>query len=468
MGPPKYVFVNGIMQQNPAWAKEQAGGGSGGTPQPSAPPMALAVISSLEDAAEAGAVQQAATGEAMRMPEATQEAVTAMQGDAYVEMFQAPQPLEGGEVVDKLTQHFAKYEVPLGMLNKLRGLSEYSLNFMVDDSGSMTLDTDEEVAKAGDWMAANYFQHRLGGRRVMTRWEEAEDRVHTIVDLVTYVPTGPIRISFFNRPSCLTLSRGGVMPEEFVHDAHRQIRAAFGSSPPSGRTPTKAVLQGAFQLPPMTMHYLFTDGAPSDSAGVRRADDDGAYVAFPEIEALVMHRRGANQHPITFVSCSDEDSDVKWMKVLEEEAPYAAEIDDFVAERNEVLHDQGPYFPFTRGFWLVCLLVAAINPSDLDAMDEHAPFSKMTMDNLLGRVLTEQDYTHYFRAHPQEPVVRRHYQEFATARATGKQIWQRHGLRPVQRQPTTRTFTASTDAVSKRTGYRGYTNQKSECACTIC
>ncbi len=48
------------------------------------------------------------------------------------------------------------------------------------------------------------------------------------------------------------------------------------------------------------------------------------------------------------------------------------------------------------GFYLIGSLVAAINPEDLDAMDESVPFTKYTLDNILGIQTSIQDYKHYW------------------------------------------------------------------------
>ena len=37
-----------------------------------------------------------------------------------------------------------------------------------------------------------------------------------------------------------------------------------------------------------------------------------------------------------------------------------------------------------------------MNPEDLDAMDESIPFTKFTLDNLLGVVHNDASYKHYF------------------------------------------------------------------------
>lgn len=72
----------------------------------------------------------------------------------------------------------------------------------------------------------------------------------------------------------------------------------------------------------------------------------------------------------------------------------------------EVLRDQGAALPYTYGFYLVSCLVAAMNPDDLDAMDESVPFTKTTLDNLLGIENSEANYKHYFDLFVQAQAVR--------------------------------------------------------------
>merc|ERR1719262_615547 len=110
---------------------------------------------------------------------------------------------------------------------------------------------------------------------------------------------------------------------------------------------------------------------------------------------------------MTFLSCTNEDDQVEWMKECEEVAPYCAESDDFGDESREVLGDQGDALPYTRGFWLICQLVAAMSPDDLDAMDESVPFTKYTLDNLLGVVSNEATYQHYFDCFAKAQMQRR-------------------------------------------------------------
>ena len=125
---------------------------------------------------------------------------------------------------------------------------------------------------------------------------------------------------------------------------------------------------------------------------------------------------------MTLLSCSDDDSEVEWMKQIEEEAPYCSELDDYVAEKAEVLADQGPAFPFTKGMWIISMLVGAINPYDLDAMDENLPFTKVTLDDLLGRCHTPDEYKYYFDRNTHAALYRDLYHRFLTENTVSRMI----------------------------------------------
>ena len=244
----------------------------------------------------------------------------------------------------------------------------------------------------------------------MTRWEEVEDRLHVLTDILSYLPVTNIRIHFLNRSTDLRLTHAGKTPDQFAKEVHDQIYLAF-ASPPSGGTPLFAKMQNAFnqQTVKGIMHYVFTDGVPSD-ASIHALGD------------LVQYRANPKMHPLTFMSCTDNDQEAEWMKTIEESGPYVSELDDFNSEQKEVLHDQGPSFPFSRGFWLLCQLVAAINPDDLDALDENTPFSRYTLSSLLGREMSPQEYNHYFGNHPQSQHFKNLYQRLMNENTSAKQI----------------------------------------------
>merc|ERR1712151_1176819 len=105
--------------------------------------------------------------------------------NATIEMMQEPEiSVEAGmspdTMVDELGAILNKYEVPIGLMNKLMMLSEYQvLEFMIDDSGSMTLTSDT-------------FDKITG--QPQTRWREALVRLKEIMEILAYVPFNQIEI----------------------------------------------------------------------------------------------------------------------------------------------------------------------------------------------------------------------------------------------------------------------------------
>jgi len=365
-GPPKkYVKVNGVMKLNPEfkrWQEAQTGVGTATSLPNSA--QALPVVSSMEDHMQLNND----LGTDIPLAEST---------DATIEMMQEPEfcvdaGMNPDTMVDEIGSVLSKYEVPMGLMNKLMMLSEYnSLEFIMDDSGSMQCATDTKDPATG---------------QSMSRWKEAQLRLKEMIEILAYVPFNQIMIQFLNRHDKIILTRQGRTPVTFMEDAYRQIDAAFARGP-AGTTPALEKLQESFirGQGQSIARYFFGDGTPN--GGVR---------AQQEIIKILKLRQDPAGNPMTFVSCTNEDDQVEWMKDAEEIAPYCSEADDFKDEGEEVLKDQGVALPYTKGFHLICTLVAAMNPDDLDAMDESVPFTKNTLDNLLGIQHNEESYRYYF------------------------------------------------------------------------
>jgi hypothetical protein len=72
--------------------------------------------------------------------------------------------------------------------------------------------------------------------------------------------------------------------------------------------------------------------------------------------------------------------------------------------------------------WLVCQLVAAIFPYDLDAVAENLPFSKYTLDNLLGRTHYPEEYRYYFERHPHSSLYIDDYHRLLTEHTNSRVI----------------------------------------------
>lgn len=188
-------------------------------------------------------------------------------------------------MVDELGALMNKYEVPMGLMNKLMMLSEYQvLEFMIDDSGSMTL-TSDTVDKQG---------------RPQTRWAEAHILLKEMIEILAHVPFNQIAIVFLNRPDVVALQRNGRDPKTFLADAYRQIDGAF-VRPPQGTTPyMEKIKKSLSSNPGMNIaRWFFGDGVPN-----------GGVAAQKEITRMLVQRENPAGNPVTFISCTNEDDQV--------------------------------------------------------------------------------------------------------------------------------------------------------------
>lgn len=125
-----------------------------------------------------------------------------------------------------------------------------------------------------------------------------------MIDILSYIPVKSLTVSFMNLSSQLSFSHTGKTPKTFQIDAHAAIQAAFRSFR-GGGTPTMATLTKSFatasQRPDPTLHYLFTDGIPSDCS-------------IEELSAFIAGRRKPERNPLTLISCTNNESECGWMK----------------------------------------------------------------------------------------------------------------------------------------------------------
>ncbi len=388
----KYRFVNGQLITNDETSKRQ-----------------IAVVSSPTQLAQVVEVASQ-NNVAIVVPPPTQQAIEGFYDDKFIEEYKAPQGTVSGDgLLDAIGAQFAKYEVPLGLLPILLKLKTYRLNFIMDDSGSMQLDTDSTKGEAGSFMMQRYTARNASLSARMSRWEEAEDRLHIMIDFIAYIPCQLVIISFLNRSTKIQLDRNGKTPEMFANEAHNLIQNAFASQPSSG-TPIYGRLREAFGASYVpTMHYLFTDGQPSDATP-------------DQVCNLVLSRNNPQNNPIVFVSCSNEDEATGWMKGVDERGPFISEVDDYNDEKDEIYKDQGSAFPFTKGLWLMSLLVGPLSPDVLDALDESNPLTKHTFDFIMGRTLTPEEYQHYWNKHPRSRNYQQYFTRFVGEPRSAKEI----------------------------------------------
>ena len=138
----------------------------------------------------------------------------------------------------------------------------------------------------------------------MSRWVEAQERLKEMIEIVAYVPFEQIGIEFLNRKDRISLTRQGRTPQQFLDAAYREIDAVFARDP-SGTTPALEKLQESFLRGQGVniAYYFFGDGKP-----------DGGQQAIDEIVKILGKRPDPEHNPMTFLSCTDEHEEVKWMK----------------------------------------------------------------------------------------------------------------------------------------------------------
>ena len=208
-------------------------------------------------------------------------------------------------------------------------------------------------------------------------------------ELLSYVKAPKFYVRFLCRSDVFEFQRSdGQDPEEFLNDVFNRLEPIF-SDMPTGTTPALERIKESLERYPnqTVLRYFMGDGVPN-----------GGPKACDEIRRIMINRSIPEKNPFTFISCTNDDVAVEWMKETEEVAPYCSEFDDYGDEAREIVKDQGKAFPYSFGLHLVGILVAAYNPHDLDAMDESVPFTKATLEDLLGYQTSKEEYRYYFES----------------------------------------------------------------------
>ena len=205
MSAPKYINVNGVPQINPVWQRDNPGANTMTTVADNQ--QALPIFSSVDNFMETN----------LRAPKPLLRVFETVQAPQYVESFGAGQNFEGVSFLDDLSSIFTQLEIPIGLMGHLIELRWFSLHFLIDDSGSMGSSSNLLRSMASPQMSG------YSGSTYMTRWEEAQDRLHVLMDLLAYVPTQQIRLSFLNHPDIICLQRQGRSPLDFKNYAHFTI-----------------------------------------------------------------------------------------------------------------------------------------------------------------------------------------------------------------------------------------------------
>jgi hypothetical protein len=171
----KYIKVNGVSKINPDWKKwQEKNGGQQSSLTKKELDHALPVYCTHEEYLASNSKGD------VKLSESTVASFGIIQEEDVVKKIGLPK----NEILAAVGAVFSKYEIPLGLLNKLLELQTYdALFFMVDDSGSMGNTTDTRSPQGG-WI---------------TRWEETRLRLIEMMEIMAHIPTPEIIVVFLNR-----------------------------------------------------------------------------------------------------------------------------------------------------------------------------------------------------------------------------------------------------------------------------
>ena len=357
--PQKFIQENGVRKLNPEWKKWKAGSSAPTADSPPLPAMknemtSLPVVCNTQQLTDLGAGATATQGYEQAMNKYT----------SMADKIGLPQT----QAQDEISAVFAKYEIPMGLLNKMYLLSEFKLIMLLnDDSGSMGMKTDSKWPNG----------------KQMTRWQEMQQLQRKQIELLAYFNPPPIEIHWLNNPKVTRIEKQqNETPKAFIQRAFQLHDEAFKVGT-CGATPAKRLIQKSLAAGSGIVRYFYGDGVPSD------CDPE-------DIAKIIRTRNDPPKNPFTFFSCTNQDSDTEWMKSCEEVALNCAENDDYNDEGTEINLSQGKAFPFSYGLWLVGGLVAACDQV-LDSLDESAPLTKTTMSELVGYEISDAEYDFYWK-----------------------------------------------------------------------
>eukprot|EP01059_Diplonema_ambulator_P014803 TRINITY_DN257_c0_g1_i3.p1 TRINITY_DN257_c0_g1~~TRINITY_DN257_c0_g1_i3.p1 ORF type:complete len:276 (+),score=125.69 TRINITY_DN257_c0_g1_i3:29-829(+) len=248
---------------------------------------------------------------------------------------------EGGpSKLERLQKVLDKYEITIADASDLVALEGYEIVFVIDDSGSMSM-------PAGD--------STLGHNR--TRWEELGETVKTVAELACIFDPDGINLYFLNRP----MLKG-------IKSADDHTLLSVLASNPNGGTPlTETVNQvvkdfGSSERPVLML--IATDGEPNG----------GSKNFMKLVEEVVEKKTTSRTFKFQILACTDDDSAVSWLNVLDKHFKEVDVTDDYKTEQKEVLKAKR-CAKFNRADWVTKALLGPVSKK-FDKWDEKKKMRK--------------------------------------------------------------------------------------------
>jgi hypothetical protein len=268
---------------------------------------------------------------------------------------------------DALQDFATRNELGPNLRASLEKLRRFNISIIADSSGSMNKKLKNDIVnpKTGTYK---------------TRWDELNETLHELLFLITQVDKDGCDVDFLDGRTFENVT----VPTQELEDAFLVE--------PHGRTPLKSTLERVMRRQAAkakttgeykpTLYLIFTDGCPSKDNCVNFEDDSEA------VKSLIINRNDKFNNPITFIITTDDDDEVEWLSKWEQDIIntdtddpndtkniYGMQdnkvdcVDDYLSERQEVRKAQGSSFTFTKGMYLVKILLGSTD-TKWDKLDE--------------------------------------------------------------------------------------------------
>ena len=263
-------------------------------------------------------------------------------------------------------------EGSLWLAHRLAALSNYELDFIIDNSLSMNQRDGMQNPETG---------------LIMTRLEEAIHRLSNIADLLSYIPVKGITLRTLSGDHTPVVIDCQAPPHEIAGQIKKYLEFV-NHSPRTSNTPLYTALSTSLNenrnSPNPRIIYVLNDGMPNSGGGP------------DSVCQLLRHGRCGEKNPVCLIACTDDRKSIAWMNDADEIAENIHVIDDFESEKRKIKAKQGQNFPVTEGFYGMSSLLGAID--DLfDKADENHLYSHNHYREIMGREVSEAEYEAYRR-----------------------------------------------------------------------
>ena len=281
---------------------------------------------------------------------------------------------------DVIVEETTKLEIPLNLVGKFGVLSEYNLEIIVDDSGSMK-ERDTGLSKSPS------------GFPQLSRMEELKIRLRSVTRLLSLVTKKTItfrRLSNYEHPT--------VINDLSAEDIELRLNTEIEQLSSGGGTPLISALKQSFEEARtdngQTIVIIFTDGIPNDSYQRSYYEVYERAEGFRELLKDIRHWKPGAFFPISLMACTDQPECIEWMNKLDRDFENVQVSDDYFSERQEVYDSQGGFFPYTYGMYIAASILGPVDKL-LDDLDEEKVLSRQQLRSLLGYQVSESSYQEY-------------------------------------------------------------------------